>query len=138
MKEDKVTRNGACRFCGQIRMIDMTEDEWLDRIQEENKDPDTIADDIATLHCNCRQGADYRTDMMILDKCEGNIEAMFRKAHPEIADIFQEAKALVYGQKFKKLTVTTHDGGAATMYKKNGSLCVRYVETHETEMSAEW
>ena len=139
-KNENETRTvtGACRFCGQIRIIDMTEEEWLDRIQKENKGAETIADDMATLSCNCKQGSDWRADMLIISRCEENIELMFREKLPEIADIFQDAKTLVQKQMLKKITVTTHDGGTATMYKKSGSLCVRYVETHETEMSAEW
>lgn len=138
MTDETRTKNGACRFCGQIRMIEMTEDEWLDQIQKTNKSGDELADDIATLNCSCRQGSDYRAEMLIISRCEENIELMFREKLPEIADIFQEAKTLVQKQVLKKITVTTHDGGTATMYKKSGSLCVRYVETHETEMSAEW
>ena len=100
-KEKKVeerTVNGACRFCGQIRMITLPENEWLERIQKENKDGTVIADELATEECDCKQGADFRADHYVMTQCRENIETMFRKDHEEIAEIFQTAVAAVYYQ----------------------------------------
>lgn len=47
-KVEQRTVNGACRFCGQIRMITLPEDEWLERIRKTNKDGNEVADDLAT------------------------------------------------------------------------------------------
>ena len=39
------TKTGACRFCGQTKLITLSEDEWLDRIQKTN-DPVRLEADV--------------------------------------------------------------------------------------------
>lgn len=131
-------KTGCCKFCGQLRIIEKTEDEWLDIIQKTNQDAQQIADEEATLSCNCKEGSDYRAEEWILQKCHDNIEIMFRDNNPEIADVLQEAKRMVYRQNVKKINVSTYDGGTASMFRKQGDIVVRYTETHETEMQTGW
>ncbi|MBR2561885.1 MAG: hypothetical protein IKE31_07030 [Eubacterium sp.] len=140
-KEKKVeerTVNGACRFCGQIRMITLPENEWLERIQKENKDGTVIADELATEECDCKQGADFRADHYVMTQCRENIETMFRKDHEEIAEIFQTAVAAVYYQNIVGVSVTTPERGVATMRRSGGDMKLKFIQKHETELTASY
>lgn len=132
------TVNGACKFCGQIKMITLSEDEWLERIQKENKAPETIADEIATEECNCKEGADFRADHYVIQQCRQNIEDMFRENYEEVADILQEAVPMVYYQTVKKVTVVTPEHGVATMTRSGGNMKIKFSQKHETELTASY
>lgn len=114
---------GICRYCGQTMFTEWEEDKWLDVIQKNNMSPQDIADENATLACKCKQGLGYRKRKEAVKTCGDNIEAMFREHYPEVADILQEAKELVYGGNcIKKLTVTMPEGAgiASISYGKTG------------------
>ena len=96
---------GACRFCGQTKLITLTEDEWLERIQKTGDAAEDIADEIATEGCSCKVGSDWRADHYVMDQCRENVEAMFREEFEEVADILQEAVPMVYNQQIKKISV---------------------------------
>lgn len=132
------TRTGACRFCGQIKMITLSEEEWLERVRKTNKDADNIADDIATEECNCQEGSDFRADHYVMEQCRENIEAMFREDYEDIADLLQEAVPMVYYQRTKRISVTTPEHGTATMVRSGGNLKVKFTQRHETEMTASY
>ena len=101
------TVTGACRFCGQTKMITLTEDEWLDRIQKSGRGGSEIADDIATEECTCKVGSDWRTDHYVMQQCRENIEAMFRDEYEVVANMLQEGVEPVYEQTVKRLTIIT-------------------------------
>ena len=132
------TVNGACKFCGQIKMITLSEDEWLERIKKENKAGETIADEIATEECNCKEGADFRADHYVIQQCRQNIEDMFRENYEEVADILQEAVPMVYYQTVKKVTVVTPEHGVATMTRSGGNMKIKFSQKHETELTASY
>lgn len=132
------TKTGACRFCGQTKLITLSEDEWLDRIQKTNKDADTIADDLATEECTCKAGSDFRADHYVMDQCRENIEAMFREEYESVADLLQEAVPMVYYQNVKRVSVTTPENGIATMVRSGGNLKIKFTQKHETEMTASY
>lgn len=132
------TVNGACKFCGQIKMITLSEDEWLERIQKENKKAETIADEIATEECNCKEGSDFRADHYVIEQCRQNIEEMFRENFEEVADILQEAVTMVYYQTVKKVTVITPEHGVATMTRSGGNMKIKFSQKHETELTASY
>lgn len=129
---------GICKFCGQSKMIDLTEDKWLERIAQTNQDPQEIADCLATEGCNCKEGSDWRADRYVLQQCEENIEAMFREKYPEIADIFQAAKARIWYQTLKKITCSTHESGTAAMYRSGGNIEIKFIQKNETKLTASW
>ena len=132
------TVNGACRFCGQVKMITLSEDEWLERIRKENKKGDEIADDLATEQCSCNQGSDYRADHYVMEQCRHNIEDMFRDEFEEIADLLQEAVPMVYYQHIKRVSITTPEHGVATMNRSGGNLKIKFTQKHETELTASY
>lgn len=132
------TVTGACRFCGQTKMITLTEDEWLDRIRKTDKEADEIADDIATEECTCSAGSDFRADHYVMDQCRENIEEMFREEYEDIADLLQEAVPMVYYQRVKRVSITTPEHGIASMVRSGGNLKIKFSQKHETEMTASY
>ena len=137
MSEER-TVNGAYRFCGQIRMITLPEDEWQDRIRKTNEDETVIADELATERCSCIDGSDWRTDHYVMDQCRQNIEDMFREEHEEIADLLQEAVPMIYHQQVKRITVITPEHGIASMTRSGGNMKIKFVQKHETELTASY
>lgn len=131
---DRMTKHGACRFCGQTRIISMPEEEWLERTQKTNKDEVEIADDLATEKCDCMQGSEYRADHYVMEQCRQNIEEMFRKDHEEIADLLQKAVQMVYSQSVKKISITSPVNGIATMTRSGGNMKLKFTQKHEKEL----
>lgn len=132
------TVNGSCRFCGQVKMIALTEDEWLEKIRKTNKSAEDLADDLATEQCSCNQGSDYRADHYVMEQCRQNIENMFRRDYEEIADILQEAVPMVYYQQIKRISITTPEHGVATMVRSAGNMKLKFTQKHETELTASY
>ncbi len=126
-----ITVTGTCNFCGQTKLIELPDD-----TPEAIRTEEAIME--ATLHCNCREGSDWRASRWVIEKCSDNIEMMFRDNMPEIADLLQEGKSIVYNGLVKRITCTTPDGGVAAMYKKGGSVELKYTEKKETTMTADW
>ncbi len=137
-KVEQRTVNGACRFCGQIRMITLPEDEWLERIRKTNKDGNEVADDLATEQCDCKEGSDFRTDHYVMVQCRENIEEMFREDYEEIADLLQEAVPMIYYQQIKKISITTPEHGVALMTRNGGNMKIKFSQKHETELTASY
>ena len=132
------TVNGACRFCGQVKMIALSEDEWLEKIKETNKEATQIADDLATEQCDCTQGSDWRADHYVMEQCRKNIEDMFREDYEEIADLLQEAVPMIYHQQIKRISITTPEHGVATMTRSGGNMKIKFTQKHETELTASY
>lgn len=127
---------GNCKFCGQTKMIDLTEDEWLEAIVETNMVAQDIADIMAMEQCTCREGASWRHTRKVIQMAADHIEFMFRDQYPEIADTLQEAKTLVWNGPIKKITVSTQDSGTAIMYRSNEKLEIKFTQKKETKMTA--
>ena len=132
------TVNGACRFCGQVRMITLSEDEWLERIRKTNKKAEEIADGLATEQCDCNQGSGWRADHYVMEQCRKDIEDMFREDYEEIADLLQEAVPMIYHQQIKRISITTPEHGVATMTRSGGNMKIKFTQKHETELTASY
>ena len=129
---------GACRFCGQTKMITLSEGEWLDRIRETNLEAVEIADDITTEECDCKAGSDWRADHYVMQQCRENIESMFKDEYEVVANMLQEGVEPVYAQTIKRLTIVTPENGIATMTRSGGNLKVKFTQKHETELTASY
>lgn len=137
MSEER-TVNGACRFCGQVKMITLTEDECLEWIRKTNRSGNDIADDLATEQCDCKQGSDWRADNYVMMQCRQNIEDMFREKYEEIAEALQQVVEPVYRQQIKRVTYTTPEHGVAMMTRSGGNMKIKFTQKHETEMTASY
>lgn len=129
-----VERTGACQFCGQIRLVEKQEKEWLQLQKKYNADEDIVANIEASKDCMCVAGREWREQQKVIEETERNIELMFREEFPEIADIFQEAKTPVWLNRIKKITVTTAEHRTATMQKTKGSIMLQLKEVKNTEL----
>ena len=126
-----ISMTGICNFCGQTRMVELPDSTSEAFLTEE-------ACSQASMECNCKEGSGWRAEMLVIEKCSENIEMMFRDSYPEIADIFQEAKMLIYNGTFKKITCSTATSGTALMFMRGGSIIIRFVQQNKTELSADW
>lgn len=122
---------GTCNFCGQTRYVDLP-----DNIPEETEMEEACYQ--TTIECNCKDGSDWRATQLIIEKCSDNIETLFRESYPDIADILQEAKGIIYTGDIKRITCVTPEGGIAAMYKKGESIELKYTTKKETTLSADW
>jgi len=123
MQDKDINKYGTCGFCGQTRMIEMSESEWKQKAEAAGITEHELADREATETCNCVSGANYRERIMALNIANDLIEGMFRNHYPEVADVLQEAKGIVYGGRtIRKITVTMPgEAGSATIsYGKSG------------------
>lgn len=137
-KNTERTVNGQCRFCGQIKMITLSEEEWLEQVTKTNETAEDIADDLATEQCTCKDGSDWRTDHYVMDQCRQNIENQFREDYEEIADLLQEAVPMIYHQQIKKISITTPEHGVATMTRSGGNMKIKFSQKHEIELTASY
>lgn len=136
MTDEIKSVTGTCQFCGQIRMIEKSEDEWLELIQKMNKSGKYIADFLATIECTCRDGLEWRAEQGVLKKAGEHIEFIFRDEYPEIADILQETKELIWHQQIKKIQIITPENYSARMIRSKGQLKVFFEKKNVTEMTA--
>jgi len=128
-------QTGSCMFCGQSRIIEMTEDEWLERIQKTNKSGATIADYMASRECNCRNGQEWRDKQENIEQAHSNIDMIFGEKYPEVADILSKSVEMIAEGVIRKITIMTPEKYQALMEKKRGSISVRLKEINETELT---
>lgn len=136
MKEEIRPQTGNCKFCGQTKIVNLTETEWLAAIKESNLSGQELADMVVMDQCTCKEGAGWRHNRQIMQQADGYIEFLFREKYPEIADTLQEAKALVWGGQIKRITASTQDSGTAVMYRSNEKLEIKFTQKKETKMTA--
>ena len=136
---------GCCRYCGQTKMIEVTEDlkaEYPDEVKaflaaESDNEEEEAADVLASITCRCKEGCDMRAYHRRLKDCTDKIEAMFRENYPEIADALQETKTAVMSGDILKITITdTMTGGVASMFMKKDRLKIRWKKPVEWEIEA--
>ena len=127
---------GTCKFCGQMKAIDYSGEEWAVLIEETHLDPQEIADTKAMKDCSCPEGSNWRYNARILEETKNHIEALFREQYPDIADILQETKCLVWGGQIKRISVSTHESGTAVMFRTEGKLTVAFTQKKEKKMTA--
>ena len=138
-------RIGCCKFCGQTKMIEVTEDlkaECPDEVEAfltagSEQEEEEAADTLATLTCRCKEGRDMRAYARKMKDCTDKIEAMFRENYPEIADALQETKTAVLNGDILKITITdAMTGGVASMFMKKDRLKIKWKKPVEWEIEA--
>ena len=122
------TTTAECPYCGQIRTVMIPD--GLD-----SKEELYCAQLEAIATCNCTQGAAARNKNKILQIAEDHIEDVLREAHPDAADLFQEAKEAVYDGRIRKLSVREGSGGKAELKRTKDGISVSYEKTNKTELS---
>ena len=75
-KDRAVEKNGACKFCGQIKLV-----EALDEFNEDE------LNELATEQCNCYEAQNYTSRLYRKEKADCRIEELFGPGNkPEITD----------------------------------------------------
>lgn len=75
-KDRAVEKNGACRFCGQIKLVEALEEFNEDELNE-----------LATEQCNCYEAQDYISRLYRKEKADFRIEELFGSGNkPELTD----------------------------------------------------
>ena len=132
-KIETIQMTGSCMACGQTKLIEIDAYEAAGLDEEQLQE---IADREATKGCTCKEGYALRDKWAIIDECSDNIEAMFRNSQPYVANMFQEAKELVYDHAIKKKKIQTQDGsGTAVMYRKGKTIELKFAERKETTLA---
>lgn len=133
-KSKYIEKTGTCRFCKQVQMIEMSEDEWLESIQKTNKAGADIADWFAALKCNCKEGSAFRLEQRVFEECETNINIMFGDSLPEIADTFQRLKAAIWHDSIRSIVIRTPNDITESMQKGNGNIKLKLIEKKCSEL----
>lgn len=73
-KDRAVEKNGACRFCGQIKLVEALEEFNEDELNE-----------LATEQCNCYEAQNYISRLYRKEKADFRIEELFGSGNkPEL------------------------------------------------------
>lgn len=113
-----VEKTGACRFCGQTKLIKVLD-----------TDTDEYLDEQAILGCNCNDAKMYKRAKEIKEEIErekisarGTTHTLFHEKYPELETILNCAIDPLTAGKAKKVTITTDDKVKASITWKNGTL----------------
>ena len=131
MEPKMIEKVGTCPFCLQGRIVQIPEDEWKESGQ-------IGVDQEAMRSCNCLEGKDARERLKAFDNCEQNIREMIGKKWPEVADLLNEAKGMVYGEGLIKKIQITLPGGDGIVSLSFGStgLKLTHRKVLQTELSS--
>jgi hypothetical protein len=128
------TKKGACRFCGQNKMIEVPNGYTQEEIDEE-----------VTCECKCDEAKAYqekkeREERLEAQKlsAQGTTFELFHNDFPEVEHILNKTIPLLVTKKVKKLTVNTGTKVTATIGISKGTIKVERTETskysRETEL----
>ena len=126
-----IEKVGTCPFCLQGRIVQFQEGEWDQYGQ-------MAVDQEAMRSCNCLEGKDARERLKAFGICEENINEMIGKKWPEVADLLNEAKSMVYGEGLIKKIQITLPGGDGIVSLSFGStgLKLTHRKVLQTELSS--
>lgn len=96
----------ACRFCGQINMIDGAVDE-------------NEAEEQATLGCKCDGARVYRQRKERIEKAKDNIELALCKIDQEVCEYLKGCTELVERGRIGTITIDTGNGIKCTVKSTN-------------------
>lgn len=128
------TKKGACRFCGQNKMIEVPNGYTQEEIDEE-----------VTCECKCDEAKAYqekkeREERLEAQKlsAQGTTFELFHNDFPEVEQILNKTIPLLVTKKVKKLTVNTGTKVTDTIGISKGTIKVERTETskysRETEL----
>ena len=114
----KTVLKGACRFCGQIRHVEI----------EANSSQEEITE-AATLNCGCADSIQYKT----IEKGKKKISELFNEDFPETAAILIKGVSSVVNGKIKKVTVDTGRNVKGTVTIKSDKLNIKREQKESKE-----
>lgn len=128
------TKKGACRFCGQNKMIEVPNGYTQEEIDEE-----------VTCECKCDEAKAYQEKKEREERLEaqklsakGTTFELFHNDFPEVEEILNNAIPLLVTKKVKKMTINTGTKVTATIGISKETIKVERTETskysRETEL----
>ena len=119
------TKKGACRFCGQNKMIEVPNGYTQEEIDEE-----------VTCECKCDEAKAYQEKKEREERLEaqklsakGTTFELFHNDFPEVEEILNNAIPLLVTKKVKKMTINTGTKVTATIGISKGTIKVERTET---------
>ena len=109
---------GACKFCGQIKMISAGDG------LEENE-----IIHLASLQCACDEARAYQKVDQKKTYAEANIKQLFSEDEKAFTDIMLSAVGFLANMTIKKMSLTNEYGVRATLTAKENSIKVERVAT---------
>jgi len=129
-------RYGTCAFCGQERLIEWPEEDpdggEFDQVEEAASA--YLTERLATEQCTCREGQEFRDRKRVISACKRNIEDTFRDSYPEVADIMQEVKELIYDGSIGRVTIRVGENGTAKIYRAKDGIKIEFEKRLKTEL----
>lgn len=117
---------GECQFCRQMFSFEIVGDPNTGEAQE-------LLDRWATERCKCIDAGVWREEQGKKEKARKNIEKLFRKDLPQVADILMQAVEPVSNGYVASVSINTGAEIVASIREKKGKLVVsRKVTTEDT------
>lgn len=119
---EPVMLNGVCRFCGQIKTIEVKQSLTEEEINEK-----------VTMQCDCFEAVRYKQ----VKYAEKKIVKLFPEDGDEggIGKILISALEPLQNFKVKKITVDTGNGVKGILFKKETVICIKREEKHENTVT---
>ena len=114
----KTVLDGACRFCGQIRHVEVEANSSIEKIAE-----------AATMLCSCDEAKDYQMTV----NGEAAVNEIFGVDFPECSEILKASIPHIISRKIKEVVVDTGSDVKGRIKKKDGMLVVKREEKHNQE-----
>lgn len=128
-------KTGACRFCGQTKIIEVPADYTQKEVDEE-----------VTLECKCDEAKEYQARKEEEEQIEmsktsamGTTFELFHNDYPEVETILNSCIDHLVTKRMKKVTIGTGTKVTGTISISKGTIKVERIEkstyTRETELS---
>lgn len=127
--------NGACRFCGQIKMIARDEVWWIESIEEYDANEIEIANRQASLECSCKEGMAWRDYEWIREDTVDSIDQILDES-PEAKEIFLQNIEPVWQKRIKSITVVVEKNAVAGMKRTTNGIEIRFTQKKEKKSEA--
>lgn len=125
MGETKVGKDlwGACKFCGQQRMITSKNDMTPEQLEY-----------VVTLECECDEAMAFKAIESKKNYAASNIKVLFSKDGMTVMNLLLDHVDALARQTIKKVTIVTADGVRGTLTAKESTIKVDRTETIKESM----
>lgn len=127
-------KKGACRYCGQNKIIEVPSGYTQEEVDEE-----------VTMECKCDEAKAYQEKKEREERLEaqklsakGTTFELFHNDFPEVGEVLNNVISLLVAKKVKKMTINTGTKVTATIGISKGTIKVERTEkskySRETEL----
>lgn len=123
------TERGICRFCGQMKMIEITESMGEPTQEQLNE--------LASESCVCEGARKYRERDKIIKAAQTDIDAMLTTTMPEVAAELIDMVPYVFDEKIKKVTMKMPNNVTVNLFKVGRGVKITHESKKKTELLSE-